>query len=457
MSEKHRSLASYFEEPGEISQSWHDQTEPLQAPPSLSGLGNSSHTGLTGYMYVPGYASMLWVPKNMVPADAAKNSESTTYHFKGQPWRETDWGYTEHERMVAEASQPISKQPKEAKTKMTPEERKAYKAAMASTRQKTRETRSQSINTLHKATNELMVGNRAWNENIYPVITSITTLLESAKSDSRNKVSELKTAGKEGREKKELLHAKTTYVINDASWTGGAGRSGLLQKIDDFCRQYSLMNTLGMNLPEANEDGSRYLSVAIMFLGKAKEVIMSGTLHHLAQKAKTGACNEAECAFINTSYAANNIIAKIRGKDRYMRKYDPKLEDSEELGKCRHMIMELEKQRWTYLNSQSKQPKPLPKHFQMAPPHKGHKKKDKKHDERSHDARKREVELIVELLEQRDKKHQTGHGRPHHKKNTDNAPPREASARPGPARVNPAMVNPRLPRRNQAYMHGYYY
>ena len=454
MSEKHRSLASYFEEPGEISQSWHDQTEPLQAPPSLSGLGNSSHTGLTGYTYVPGSASMLWVPPGKKLADHTKNPEGTTYHYKGQDWQPTDWGYKEHMQMLQQAEQK-SNQPKAPKKKMNAAERKAYKETMHDTRQKTRASHSKDVQELHQSTYTLLTSNYKWDEQIHSVIIDITAVLEAAKTASHDKSSELKSAGKIGRAKKELLHAEKTYLIDDSNWTG---ESGWLVYIDSFCRRYNLMNTLGMKLPEANEDGSRYLSVAIMFLSKAKEVIMSGMLHHLVQKAKQGTASSDECEFVNASYAAKNLIAKIRGKDRYMRAYDPKLEDSVELGKCRHMIMELEKARWRHLAKGNKTPTPLPKHFQMAPP--GQKREGgKKRDKGNHDKGKlervtdpdllfklKELEILKRIMNMHPTETKKGKGR---------------HSQPGPQKQETSSTTAPTTRKSKkstaAYMHGYYY
>ncbi len=338
---------------------------------------------------------------------------------------------------------------------MTPDERKAYRTRMNSERQENRKKLSEQVQKLHQESYRIMLSNEAWDPRMHQVITKITELLEDAKAQSKQKSIELKEEGLQGKKKKNKLHEEKTMVIVDTDWNGS---DGWLTEIEKFCTHHNLINTLGMKLPEANRDGSRFLTVAIMFLSKAKEVIMSGFLHVKAQRAKQGIADEAECEFVNTSYAANNLISKLRGKDRYMPRLDPSRPDAKALNKCRHMIKELEGMRWKSLN----EGKPLPKHFKLAPPREEGKKQGKgNHDKGKHDTDEAELELMRKMLDMMAKKHkhQNHNSQPPHKKNNpDHALPREASTRPGPARVNPARVNPgRPPRTTQAYMHGYYY
>ncbi len=320
---------------------------------------------------------------------------------------------------------------------------------MHSERQEARKTHSQNVKELHDTAYAIMLRNGAWDARIYPIITKITELLDAAKAQSKQKLAEATAEGKKGKARKNAVCKERTKIIDDTYWTA---EDGPLSEINKFCTHNRLINTLGMKLPDASpRDGSRFLTVAIMFLSKAKEVIMSGLLHAKAERAKQGIADPDECEFINTSYAAKNILSKLRGKDRYMHAIDKTRPDAMAITKCRHMIMELEKMRWMELTKDKKIP--LPKHFQLAPPRPEH-NGGKNHGKGSHDARKQEVELLLKLLGERDKTHNTGHRRPHphHKKNADDAPPREESSRPGPMRVNPQR-----PPRSQAYMHGYYY
>ena len=457
MSDKHRSLASYFDEPDDARYSWHDQTEPLQAPPSPGqGLGGHDVKALGKWMFVPGQADMLWVPEGYHWSDRNQAPAGTTFHYRKQKeWSASDWGYQEYRRIQDQANMKTSEGTKAPKQKMTPEQRKEWKAENAAARQETRTERSASVRQYHeKAFQTLDTLAQTLTETnplykIHSILGGVNALLASAKLESKEKRTQLaRTEGKTNKERKILLHGHTSDYITDARWTVS---DGVLAEIDEYCKDNSIINTLGTKLPEPNPDSKRFLSVEILFLSKAKEVIMSAILHVMANKAKAGRASDLECDYVNASYAANNILSKMHGKDRYMRRPDAKLPDSKQIEICKTMIMQLEQKRFKTLHSN----KALPKHLQWAPPH-GDRKNDKQghHKGAGHSHIKPgEFEAFKAYMAFKNKQHAHPHNsHPHHKKERT-SPPSAPPARRGRGGGLPAPSQSPA----QAYMHGYYY
>lgn len=445
MSGKHRSLASFFDEPGDSQYSWHEQTEPLRAPPApTGGLGGEHAEGLGRWMYVPGKSEMLWVPEGYQYTDLPHTAQP---HYKdNKSWDENDWGYDEYMRKQQQTKQEKSSEPKPPKPKMTEEERKVWKLNLASERQKRRKDRSDKVKKLHDHAYGVLMTIES--VPIRRTIRGVTVVLEQAKTANRAKIVELKGEEINGATRKNRLHEETSNFIVDNHWTGS---DGVLVEIDTYCRDNGLFNTLGLKLPEANKDGTRYLSVEILFLSKAKEVMMSAVLHVLAKKAKTGSATVQECDYVNTTYQANDILSKMRGKDRYMRKPNPKLADSHAIKMCKTMIMDLEKKRWQALHPKAKE---VPKHFKWAPPGGDHNKKKEESKGTSHKhLTPEDLKELVELYKvyQETKSH-PHHTHKHHQKE-GTGPPRTA---PPPARRGRGRPAP-PPARPAAYMHGYYY
>ncbi len=448
MSEKNRSLASYFDYPGDTSQNWHDQTEMLQDFPAAARTVHQPEEGLGKWMFYPGHQDMLWVPQNKRAQDIRNEPPGTTFHYKtDKTWRSTDWGYDEYMQKQAQSNTPKSEKPKVHKEKMSPEARKAWKADMAKARQETRAARSKDVKALHDRAYQILQENQAWDEHLFAILESITATLSQAKAQSKAKIDTLKATGIKGLAKTQALHAETSTYIHDATW------AEKLDLIDVFCSHYGLFNTLGTTLPPVNQDGTRYLSVEIMFLSKAKQVIMSGILHNIARMAKLGLADASRCDFVNTSYEANDILSKMRGKDKYIRKPNPNLADSQAIVQCKTMIMGLEKERWQKLHTG----KEVPKHLKWAQPGGNHKKK-KEHEKgagHSHnkEKEKEEFELFKKFLKlTRPGNHNNHHhGKPH----PAQEPPKQSN--PPPARRGRGRTVPPSPSRPQAYMHGYYY
>lgn len=435
MSEKSRSLASYFDYPGDTSHNWHDQTEPLQTLSGATGQPRGLGRGLSEWGFAPGHTEMIWIPHGQHGQNVP---EGVKVHYKSNKvWDSSDWGYDEYIQKMAQSHRQKSEIPKQERPRMTPDERKIWKAGMAEQRQETRMLRSKHVKALHEKAYQILIENQAWDDEIFPVITSITDKLSQAKAQSKQKIEDLKAAGVKGSAKTKALHAETSNYIHDDRW------AQKLSQIDGFCTRNNLINTLGTTLPAKHENGTRYLSVEIMFLSKAKQVIMSGILHLMTVKAKAGAATQAQCEFVNTSYKANDIIIKLRGKDRFLHKYDTKLEDSAALEACRRMILKLEVSRFRQLHRNSKK-KTLPKHLRYAPPaqtSKHGKKKDKKGSGHSSQKEEQEVKRIISILhrEQNAKHH---HAKRHHKHQEQDRPHSPSSRR--------------MPRANRC-MSGYHY
>ena len=407
MSEKNRSLASYFDYPGDASLNWHDQTEPVG---QVAPVQTSAREGLGKWAYSAGNPNLLWVPHDKTPDDAnvAKVQGHTIHYKSDKTWKPTDWGYEEymHRQAMAHQEPDPNKAPK---PKMSPEEHAVWKSDMATARQELKKVRSKQLKTLHDQAYDIVTRTSALgevNQVMGPIIESVHGSLELAKTQSKNSIASLKASGIKGKAKMTSLHAETSSYIDDSAV------QEMLNTIDGFCRHHGLFNTVGTDLPPKNRDGTRYLSVEIMFLGKMKQVIMSGLLHVMAKQAKSGTADKNQCDFVNTSYEANNILAKMHKRERYLHRYNDKLADSAALEQCRRMILNLEIKRFKGISKK----KTLPKYLKFAPPGNGGQQGKKKGAGHSNEAEAKEVKLILDIIHQRKSGESHHHGRGHHGK-----------------------------------------
>jgi hypothetical protein len=295
------------------------------------------------------------------------------YHQKGvQEWGDDEWGKQEYLRKQEKAP----KQEKKPKSK-DPEVRKTERLAAAEARAERRTVLSEQLHNLREKTWNLFVANRAWDAQIFPIAKEIHRLQAEVHAQKNAKILELKGKGKHKQREMEL-HGETSRAIDTTAWTAQRD-GGYLYEIEKYCKYNGLLNTLGHHLPDQNPDGSYYLSVTALFLSQAKQLIMAGTVHLKAKRAREGNADDDECKYVNLSYQANDILAKLQGKDKYPRNLDPKLPDTHAVMKWKNIEKELDGMLFHQLHPG----KPLPKHLSMRPPkqEQGPGKKGKEHKE----------------------------------------------------------------------------
>ena len=460
-----RSLASYFDDTsGGVSGSttdWHDQME----------LAGSSSVGKTlgKWMFVPGESDLVWAPHDAT--DYLEKPTDKSFHKKGQAeWANNAWGKDEYIAIQNAANTPA--QPKKARTPRTPlpTDTAERKEVIRQAREKRQHEQSiihkkrvDALDIIHSQTMNTFLSCDAWDLRdqhgtkitfIHHIITDIIELQGALKSH-KNEI--LKELGKEGtsKEREIALRNQVTRQIVKEAWTQ---RNGYFDQIDMLCTRNDFFNTLGKTLPQNNPNGSYYLTVAIMFLAKAKEVIMSATLRGLVKKAKEGLADNNECTFINQSHEALTIVRKIKGKDSYPKQPKPIFADTPAILAWTKHVRALEIELFRKRHGDKELPKRL--HDKAPPQVKGQGKKGK--EGKGHGGGGAgSFEEFTKMYKAWEHMQKTQHHQPvHHSSQPPKGNPSVPSGVPPPPRPGgrrPNMTPPPPPRGAKSYMQGYTY
>jgi hypothetical protein len=438
MSEKHRSLASYFEDPGEISQSWHDQTEGPQSgithhltagQPVSTGL---EHKGLGSWMIHPQYGK-VYVPDNI--DDVFHIEDGKTYHqAESKTWNSNEWGYEEY--MQKQVQLPKTKRDgeteaeKKARLDMEKEMRLARRKAKYEA-QKRCEAKARLIAKTSGQTFMPM--------SIYNLMMTIDHQLTDVQTMRRAAIAENKAefTGKGANTKRDkALHKLETNIVQAADWTSH------LQLISDYCVKYGLINTVGMTFPETHMSAGSpvlYLSVAESFLVRAMKMILNGTRHIIRTALKKNdpqdPLSDQEYKFLNISDKASNL--HNHKKDNFPKASPKHWPDKDALDKWHKTVRALDKSEWIKLHGK----KDIPKHLQE--PRTGQQQQKKKHDNSSQDLmhKFKQFQEFQKIMEEggKHKQGQKGH------------------AGPGKQETASTTTTRKGKKGTAAYMHGYYY
>lgn len=444
-----RSLASYFDDTsGGVSGSttdWHDQME-AYSQPTIKSLGK--------WMWHPQFPKQVWVPDEAEGNMYAKPAH-VPYQLKpekGEAWDPNAWGKADYDRKAAPQPKQTDKKPKSTDP--------AVKAQESLARKQARQERYDALNKIKKDIRDqawaIFMKQRAWDARIYPIMKLVKDLQEDVKKQKNERIAELKGTGT-SKTRLVDLHKETSHVIDPSVW---GGPEGYLEEIDKFCQHVGVMNMMGKKLPRANADGSYYLSVTAMFLSKAKEVVLTGTLHAKAVRAKAGIADAQECDFINLSYQANDVMAKLRGKDKYPKKLNMHLEDTPVVEAWKDHEREIDGMIFHALHPGKK----LPKHLSLRPPPqpRGPGKKGKEGGGKGHGGGGgASFEQFAKMYQAWEHMQKTQHHHPiHHSSQPPKGDPHGVPGPPRPpaggrGRRIPAV--PPAPPRAQSYMQGYTY
>jgi hypothetical protein len=346
MSDNHRSLASYFDGPSELS--WHDQTEPLGAGghhiPAF-GMSDDEDEGLGGemlgtWMWHPEHKVQVWVPDGV--HSVYEKPDGTVYQRKGDTaWADNAWGADDHKARQDTAHMPKGARPKESKEARTARRDKMSKD-LTSARDKAQTVAMDHTDILPAALAQIL-----------KAVNSQKMHLTKAKNDA---LAILVTEGKKGAEKNSKLHELTSRIF--VSHTDGPTWQGHLTVLDNFCTEQKFDNIVGTDLPPRQPDGTVYLFVALSFLSQVKKLIMTGALASASKRIKTGDKSTYLYDFVNYSYLANDYRKRLH-KDRYPKNLKKTLPDTPILAEWTKHIRTLERDSFKKLHPKWKIPKRL--------------------------------------------------------------------------------------------------
>ena len=441
MSEKHRSLASYFEEPGEISQSWHDQTEGPQSgvsdqlsagQPSSTGL---EHKGLGSWMIHPQYGK-VYVPDNI--DDVFRIEPNKTYHqAESKTWNSNEWGYEEYMQKQA----PLPKTKREGETEAEKKTRMSMEKEMQLARRKAKYQAQKRC----EQTARLIIQTHGQNFMPMPMynlmmitdhqLTQVQNMRRAAIAEHKEEI----TGTGASKKRETALHKEETNIVQAADWTA------YLQQISGWCGSHGLINTVGTTFPETHMSSGTpvlYISVAESFLVRVMKMILNGTRHIIrtAWKTKAAHISDQEYHFLNISDKASNL--HNHKKDHYPKASPKHWPDKNALDKWHKTVRALDKSEWIKLHGK----KEIPKRLQE--PRTGQQQQKKKHDNSSDD-------LMHKFKQFQEFQKIMGGGKhPHHHEQG-----KKGHAGPGKQETSSttAPTTRKGKRGAAAYMHGYYY
>jgi hypothetical protein len=334
MSEKHRSLASYFDEP---TRSWYEQTEVLGESLHEDSLTHDFHGQETpdqeddldsemlgAWMWHPDHKKQVWVPDGEMDV-FAKPSTKKFQEKGGESWKADHWGAADHERRY--------QQSQKARTERKGETKEQRAERLKNSKVERGVIRKQKSETLTKAratAMQVFLKNRSWNNDMAEVLVLVEAQKQELNAEKDATIQEQRAlkGTKTGKERDQALHSlKTRLLLAPHDWMSQ------LKKIDAFCKSNGLQNIVGLDIPEKNSDGSgHYLFVALDFLSQVKKQIMTGMLNILVKKIKTPSPPKDRdmYLFVNCSYLGNTLRNQLK-KDKYPKKPKKHLADSEAL------------------------------------------------------------------------------------------------------------------------------
>ena len=346
MSEKHRSLASYFDEP--LASNWHDQTElsvagghhdipdfGLSDDEDFDGLHTEQTLG--AWMWHPEHKKQVWVPDGVWSVYDIPSG--MVYQEKGNTeWARNAWGAGDYEARHNMANRGKGSRPKETK-----EERAARREQLKKIMKDARAAALDiALHAPHFLPEEL--------KDILHVVNSDKETLTKKKNDA---LVLAKSSGKKGAAKNQELHSMTSgLLISGSNW------QSMLNTIDSFCKKYGLENILGTELPPRQDKDKVYLFVALSFLSQIKKTIMRSLLAVARKAIADGNKDRYLFDYVNFSYLANDQRKRL-SKDRYPKNPKKGLPDSTDLATLAKRYRDLERQAFQKLHPNAKIPKRL--------------------------------------------------------------------------------------------------
>lgn len=380
MSEKNRSLASYFDDPHAQAPSWYDQTERLGGDLHSQGLSHTEDHGhylsdheedgldtpmLGSWMWHPDHKKQVWVPDGIW--DVFAKPPDKTFQEKGdEDWKPNTWGMADHKRRFEHSTKP-----KVDRTGETKDQRAARMKATKAEREQRRKEKSVDITQARKTALDAFLRNPSWAATMVPVIQTVEAQKLVLTAQKNAKIAALKASADKmsGKQRDQALHSEVTNILVQ----GGQDWPAILQAVDAFCKANSLSNIVGTTLPTVNtgaKQGTHYLMVALDFLSQVKKQIMTGVLAILVKKIK-GANppkDRATYLFVNASYMANNLRNQL-SKDRYPKKLKKYLDDTPAMLEWTKKVRKLEREAFKERHGRNAK---IPKRLWDGPPPKGH-------------------------------------------------------------------------------------
>lgn len=390
MLESRRSLASYFDEPRDVSavHDWHDQTEAdahLAAPRDGQGFPSVVHQGLDEmsedenefsedglgadrlgeWMMHPKHAKPVWVPTGEV--DVFNIPSGMVYQEKGnETWRTDMWGHDDHK-----ARYDHSKKAKEDRKGETKEQRKRR---LADTKDERAARRKQNMDTMTKARGQALRAivqqdmSPYVDQNILAIMASVEPekmILQKRKNDAILQA-KARYGSEAGKSKKidMAVHALKANILETFRSRGGQEHTwqSMLNEIDAFVKKNNLENIVGTELPTHDPTtGDCFLMVYLKFLGQMKKQIMTAFLKICRDKMKAMAAGSLPnnlYKFVNASNLANEL-RKRNVKARYPSKSKKFLPDATAMDDWDKHVRALERAAYKKIHPNGKLPKRL--------------------------------------------------------------------------------------------------
>lgn len=403
-----RSLASYFDEPGDVvsaSHSWYEQAESGLALPDDHQEGTrfrhdipdlseddeweDGHDGLHAdslgsWLWHPNSQKPVWVPSDQIYSVFDKPAKAVFQKKGDTVWQENAWGKDDYERRHDMAMGKIKHQ------KETKEERKARMDHMNSMKKMAYE-KAYAI-AIHPVDNS---GNSA----VLPAeVIAILKNIEARRKTTVERKNELlatiRSNKATGKERNQELHA---YMVNTLKDMGSSKLSEMLRTLDVVCKTYGFHNVVGTAMPPSHSDGSCFVFVALDFLSKVKKMILKLALAHARRLIAEGATishSNQLYDFVNYSYQGNDIRNRLSRKG-YPKPVPKGLADSEAMIAWTTHVRLLERQAYTEMHPGKKLPKRLQDPRRKGRGKKGKSGKGKKKSKKNEELVERIVKAVL--------------------------------------------------------------
>lgn len=484
-----KSLASYFDEPGDVvgaSHNWYEQAESgLGLPddrqegsidgrfrhdiPDLSeddewedGHDALHADSLGSWLWHPKSQKPVWVPSDHIYSVFDKPAKAVFQEKGDTTWKANAWGKDDYERRH-DMAMGKSKHQKETK-----EDRKARMDRMNGMKKLAyQKAYDIAIHPVDASQNSAVLP-----AEVIPILRNIEARRQATVGRKNEELARIRSGKATGKERNQELHALTVNTLKDAGSVKIADR---LRILDGVCKTHGFHNVVGTDMPPLESDGSCFVFVALDFLSKVKKMILKLALAH-ARRQIAGTATISHSTelydFVNYSYQGNDIRNRL-SRNGYPKPVPKGLADSEAMIAWTTHVRELERKAYTEMHPDKKMPKRMQDPRRKGRGKKGKTGKGKKKSRKNEDLLDKIVKAVLH--------HKTkgGHGKkgkhPAHHKSHDfhkgqegdpgewehNAdtrtvrppPPRPRPVGPPPRRIDPSRP---VPATAQQMQRGYF-